>query len=938
MQINVVGILDKLFSSNTAGRESGVSAKGAAAKSVQDTVEIGNHRSAIRSGMNTEKKKAGIYDGETSEENEFASQLAAIKQQLDAMINEMSGDDYAAMHAEGISITSSDMERLVTIVDEIKIRLAAYCDDYNPVGGVSKEDLESVLGSAGMAAAVSRKLEGYDLPATDENVSEISEAMQRNNSLTEVTREQAAYLAVNDLEPTIENVYKVQHSGIAVTAAVEPLTDADWEQLKEDVETIITDSGIEATEERLETARWMIEHGIALDEKNFTAICTYTGLGGLKEGELLDSVLSAMAKGKAAEQTSLLGESYGAKAVTEAFEQIEEYVETTYPVTDTSLQAITARRQLEEIRLMMTVEAGLRLLRAGVEINTEDLEKLVGELKKQEQEYFQKLYTSENLEWTEERADLVKQTESCRQELSQMPEYLSGAMLTASESEGIQITMQSSLETGFRQKAAIEAAGESYEALMTRPNSEYGDSIKKAFRNIDAILEEMGEALTEQNERCIRILAYNRMELTVANLNQIRALDEEYQYLLTNLTPRVTMHMVQKRMNPLNMEIYELNDQIEEIKREIGPSEDEKYSEFLWKLEQKAELSEEERSAYIGVYRLLNAINRQDSAALGALVSQGAEVTLEHLLSASRSRKSKNMDIKADEAFGMAQSVFKGNSITDQLKIFYEESAEENKHYQQQMAENFKELREDTKAQQLLSESEQTVSADCLKAAGVLAGQSDVELKKYWDRQKRQGRMEEFLQQMTGKDSLTAVYEETEADLAEELKEECAEGVTSYSALEELRLYYHTAQLMTNLSRQEEYHIPLEYQGEITDIHLKVVHNQKESGKISVETNLPKLGRIMAEFSVKDDTVTGFILGESVKVTEALENQQEALVQAFDTVGIRTGQIRCRMSGELPVISSRHEKNDEGSAATNAQLYDVAKNFLLVLKDIENAK
>lgn len=931
MQINVIGMLDRLFTSNTATKEASVSGKETAPKAVQDRAEIGKRQDAVRDWFQGEKKKAGIYEGETPAENEFASQLAAIKQQLDAMINEMSGDDYAAMHADGISITSSDMERLVTVVEQIKIRLAAYCEDYHPVGGVDTADLEAVLGSAGMAAAVSKRLEHYDLPVTDENVSEISEAMQRNQSITEITREQAAYLAENDLEPTIENVYRAQHSGVAVTEAVQPLDEADWMQLKGQVEQVIVSSGDTVTEENLEIARWMIEHRIALDEKTFAAISSYTGLSGLKEGEELDSILAAMANGKAAGQASLLGEKYGAESAAEMMEEIESYVAAQYPAEDTSIQAVTARRQLEEIRLMMTTEAGLSLLKKGIEISTEDLERLVEELKRQEQDYYQKLYASEHLEWTEEGAELVKQTEQCRQELSQMPAYLSGAVMAASAAEGNEITMQSSLEAGRSQKAAFEAAGESYEALRTRPNQEYGDSIKKAFRNVDALLEDMGEELTEQNERCIRILAYNQMALTRANLEQIRSLDGEYQYLLTNLTPRVALHMIQKRMNPLHMEIHDLNDQIEEIKQEIGLSEDEKYSEFLWKLDQKTDLSEEERAAYIGVYRLLNTVNRQDNAALGALVSQGAEVTLENLLSAARSRKARNMDVKVEESFGMAQTVFHGNSITEQLKLFYEESDAENRNYQQQIAENLKEMREDKKAQQLLAESGQEVTPDRLKAAGVLAGQSDVEIKKYWDRQKRQGRVEEFLQRMTGKDSLGEIFEKAETELADVIRAECAEGVTSYRGLEELRLYYHTAQLMTNLARQEEYHIPLEYQGEITDVHLKVVHTAAESGKVSVETNLPQMGKIVAEFSVRENVVNGFIVGESVKVTQALERQNGAMGEAFAAAGLQMGKIYCQNSGEMPLVNS---KVTGEASVENGALYDLAKGFLVVLKDM----
>ena len=684
------------------------------------------------------------------------------------------------------------------------------------------------------------------------------------------------------------------------------------------------------TEENLETARWMIEHRVALDERNFIAISSYTGLGGLQEGEQLDSILAAMANGKAAGQTSLLKEKYGAEAAAEVLEQVEEYVTIHYPEEDSSIQAITARRQLEEIRLMMTAEAGISLLKKGIEIPTEDLEQLVEMLRKQEQEYYQKLYASEQVEWNLEEAELVKQTEQCRQELSQMPAYLAGAEITFSAAEGSPITMQHSLETGRSQKAAMEAAGERYEELMTRPNQEYGDTIQKAFRNVDALLEDMGEELTEENRRCIRILAYNQMALTRANLNQVRALDGEYQYLLTNLTPRVALHMIQKRKNPLNMEIQELNDQIEEIKQEIGSSEDEKYSEFLWKLEQKAGISEEERAAYIGVYRLLNSINRQDSAAIGALVSQGAEVTLENLLSASRSRKARNIDVKIEDAFGMAQNVFQENSITEQLKIFYESSDTENHAYQQQMAENLKEMQADKKAQQLLVESEQTVSIDQLKAAGMLVGTSDVEIKKYWERQKRQGRMEEFLRQMTDKDSLGEVYTKVKEELADVLQAECTAGVSSYKGLEELRLYYHTAQLMTNLAKQEDYHIPIEYQGEITDVHLKVVHKDSESGKVSLETMLPGMGKVSAEFSVREGVVSGVILGESVKVTDTIRGQKERIRSAFEGARLQMGQITCQTTGgELPLVGDRIEGD---TSVENTQLYDLALGFLGVLK------
>ena len=46
---------------------------------------------------------------------------------------------------------------------------------------------------------------------------------------------------------------------------------------------------------------------------------------------------------------------------------------------------LTAKRQLEEVRLMMTVDANYKLLKKGISIDTKPLEEVLVELKKLEQ-------------------------------------------------------------------------------------------------------------------------------------------------------------------------------------------------------------------------------------------------------------------------------------------------------------------------------------------------------------------------------------------------------------------------------------------------------------------------------------------------------------------------------------------------------------------------
>ena len=71
----------------------------------------------------------------------------------------------------------------------------------------------------------------------------------------------------------------------------------------------------------------------------------------------------------------------------------------------------------------------------------------------------------------------------------------------------------------------LDKAREAYETLFTEPRPEYGDSIQKAFSNISSLMEEMGIENTEYNQRAIRILGYNRMEITKEAIDEVKAYD-----------------------------------------------------------------------------------------------------------------------------------------------------------------------------------------------------------------------------------------------------------------------------------------------------------------------------------------------------------------------------------------------------------------------------
>lgn len=128
---------------------------------------------------------------------------------------------------------------------------------------------------------------------------------------------------------------------------------------------------------------------------------------------------------------------------------------------------------------------------------------------------------------------------------------------------------------------SFERANESYETMMTAPRRDMGDSIQKAFANVDDILTDLGLETSEANERAVRILAYNNQEITEESILQMKAKDEAVQRCFRNMTPSVVREMIKEGINPLDMSIDELNRKAVEIKADLGIEEEERFSKYL---------------------------------------------------------------------------------------------------------------------------------------------------------------------------------------------------------------------------------------------------------------------------------------------------------------------------------------------------------------------
>lgn len=429
-----------------------------------------------------------------------------------------------------------------------------------------------------------------------------------------------------------------------------------------------------------------------------------------------------------------------------------------------TLKEVQARRQLEEIRLMMTEEANRHLLKTGISVDTTELSKLVEALKAVENRINAVLFQGGSAEENAERALLYEDTLTTTKELSEMPAAVIGKILSkVSQSTLLHIheagrELQNQLENqagqqgnkNFSQNSdRQQKASEAYETLMTEPRKDLGDRISKAFRNIDDILSDLGLETSEENRRAVRILGYNRMEISEDNINAVKEADSQVTGVISRMTPAATLQMIRDQKNPLEMTMEELEAYLDS--RDADPVRDaERYSKFLQRLDRTGGINAEEREAYIGIYRMFRQIEKSDGAVIGSLVAAGAQMNFKNMLSAVRTAADKNMDVRVDDGFGgLEQLITKGRAIDTQINAGYHRSSDsdheadgqnadtaaQEKYYARLSGEINDELSEKTdftqiKTSEITAETTMESFADTVKAARMADGSAQMEQEK----------------------------------------------------------------------------------------------------------------------------------------------------------------------------------------------------------------
>ena len=328
-----------------------------------------------------------------------ASEMDAVQQKNEMLFASQttSARDAKELEENGHSLLDDKIETVVTETDKIKMVLAkAGCDISCFGDDLTEEQLSEMAGSEALAHQLAQVLTQADLPASEENISDMMDTISVLEEVSEISDGAIRYLLQNGLEATPENLFKSQFSGSVAKTVAEMEGQINYEALQPAIERTLDEASLEISNENVEAAQWLIANELPLTAENLTRKQELENLEmPMDPKKLVQSMTEGIAAGVRPQnviltehgsgQEDMAGEIY--ETIQNATEEDVQYVldsgkELTVEnlkwareenhgnivdrkenSSDHAYRMVRAMRQLEEARLVMTTEANLALLK-----------------------------------------------------------------------------------------------------------------------------------------------------------------------------------------------------------------------------------------------------------------------------------------------------------------------------------------------------------------------------------------------------------------------------------------------------------------------------------------------------------------------------------------------------------------------------------------------
>jgi hypothetical protein len=190
---------------------------------------------------------------------------------------------------------------------------------------------------------------------------------------------------------------------------------------------------------------------------------------------------------------------------------------------------------------------------------------------------------------------------------------------------------------------------------------------------------------------------------------------------------------------------------------------------------------------------------------------------------------------------------------------------------------------------------------------------------------------EEFVDGLSDHETAVNLYDKIIKSSRTALDDYIYDTDNSYIDIKAAQVMYKQLSLMSGLSYEENYHVPMEIGGEMTNVNLKIYHNKAEFGKVAVTLNNKTIGKIAAEFQVDDNKITGMVVCENQNVKNQLNGLSDNLKEAFADKKVNISLVE---SDSIDLHKFGDDIDTNSKSVTTGQLYRTAKTLLKSINNI----
>ena len=522
---------------------------------------------------------------------------------------------------------------ITTKDDDISINSlykGSYSGNYKPSGNqYTSQDIDHVLGLNNLDVTqgnkwAAGKLVQYDMPVTEDALVQMQNIKAAVESLDYYEENEKALQDVAQDEtpgdrPLIQGK-KVMYSEMDIQEIVDELSGVNEGVIEEAI-----DGGKDITIGNLKE----IMH------KNTTlALKANKSIGKLSSNEKVDQVISktlAAAVNKEAEASN-----------------IYEKAETPRPTVE------DVKTQINEIRAKLTAEAAQKISEK-MPLESTELSKIASALRAQEETTITEALTQLEVPVTKDTVDTIKNVmEATKLMATHTPQAIN-----------LQIAVP---ETTLEEVHRVLGA---YEEQETPVERRFGETIKKVESQIAEFLETQNIQPTKENIQAAKALITNDMEVTHENINEILPLVTKVNTFIDEMTPYRAAALIKEGVNPYKLSVENTLDWIAQTK---VPELKGNIAEMIVALEDKGNITEDQKQGMLGFYRILHAVDKQKEDVIGYLFKNKSELTLEKLQEAAKYvGKKEHIEASIDDNFGELESIeTKGNTAKHKIEVSQE--------------------------------------------------------------------------------------------------------------------------------------------------------------------------------------------------------------------------------------------------------------------------